>query len=257
MNYGLYLGAAGVLTNMHRQDVLTNNLANTETVGFKPDQVYTRQRLPERLESGAMIDPQGMLERLGGGPALVPTRLDLTQGGLTVTNNDLDVAVEGEGFLVVSGGSGGGPESVRLTRDGRLSLTADGRLVAASSGMPVLNTNNQSILLDRSTQVEIRPNGDVVQNGVIQATIQLATPRDPADLEKAGQNVLRSRSGGPIARHPAGGRIRQGHLEESGARPTSKSCNTTTASWSRRSTRWAGWRKPPVPGRPTDGHPRP
>src|SRR5262245_52880288 len=59
MNYGLYLSASGALTSLHRQDVLANNLANINTVGFKPDMVTTRARLAERLESpGAPIDPQ-------------------------------------------------------------------------------------------------------------------------------------------------------------------------------------------------------
>ena len=53
MNYGLYLSASGVLTSLHKQDVTTNTLAHVKTVGFKADTVYTRQRLPARLESPA------------------------------------------------------------------------------------------------------------------------------------------------------------------------------------------------------------
>ena len=49
MNYGLYLSAAGTLSNMFRQDVIANNLANLNTVGFKPDMVYNRQRLHSAL----------------------------------------------------------------------------------------------------------------------------------------------------------------------------------------------------------------
>ena len=59
MNYGLYLSAAGTLSSMFRQDVIANNLANLNTVGFKPDMVYNRQRLPERLESAAPVHPNG------------------------------------------------------------------------------------------------------------------------------------------------------------------------------------------------------
>ena len=52
MNYGLYLSASGVLTSMHRQDVIANNLANVATVGFKPDDVTLMARQPERIENG-------------------------------------------------------------------------------------------------------------------------------------------------------------------------------------------------------------
>ena len=71
MNYGLYLAASGALSNMYRQDVITNNLVNVETTGFKPDMVTARQRLPHRLVSHGPADPQLMLERLGHKIAVV------------------------------------------------------------------------------------------------------------------------------------------------------------------------------------------
>jgi flagellar basal-body rod protein FlgG len=215
MNYGLYLAASGVLTNIHRQEVITNNLANATTTGFKPDLVYARQRLPERLESGAATDAKLLLEQLGGGTALMPTRLDLSQGSLTETSNDLDVAIEGEGYLVVRSG----PGDIRLTRDGRLSLNAKGELVMTATGMQVLNTADQPIRLDRSEKIGIRSNGDVVQGGRVQTAIQFAVPQEPGDIIKAGDNVFRHRSGGQIARRPAGGRMLQGHLEGSAVDP--------------------------------------
>jgi len=219
MNYGLYLAASGALTSIHRQEVITNNLANATTAGFKPDLVYARQRLPERLESGAATDPQELLERLGGGTALMPTVLDLSQGAVTETSNKLDVAIEGEGFLVVRTGRGSDPGDIRLTRDGRLSINAGGELVMTATGMRVLNTADQPIRLDRTGPVEIRPNGDVAQGGRVQATIQLAAPQAPGDIVKAGDNVFRHRSGGQIARRPAGGRLLQGHMEASAVDP--------------------------------------
>jgi flagellar basal-body rod protein FlgG len=219
MNYGLYLAASGVLTNMHRQEVITNNLANASTAGFKPDLVFARQRLPERLESGAATDPKWLLEQLGGGVSLMPTRLDLSQGSLTESSNDLDVAIEGEGFLVVRSGVGADPRDIRLTRDGRLSINAKGELVMTATGMRVLNTADQPIRLDRSGRVEIRSNGDVAQGGRVQATIQLAAPRDLGEIVKAGENVFRHRSAGQIARRPAAGRLLQGHLESSAVDP--------------------------------------
>src|SRR5690606_13067862 len=75
MDYGLYLSAAGVLTNMHRTDVHANNLANVATTGFKPDFAVIRQRLPERLEDNiADVPAHELLERLGGGVLVDPTR---------------------------------------------------------------------------------------------------------------------------------------------------------------------------------------
>ena len=62
MNYGLYLSANGALTSMYRQDVVANNLANLQTVGFKPDMVATRQRLPQRLEDPSAMADGGKAE---------------------------------------------------------------------------------------------------------------------------------------------------------------------------------------------------
>ena len=67
MNYGLYLSATGALSSMHRQDVLAHNLANVNTIGFKPDQVDARQRRPERLEhlpAGVHADGRELLDHV-------------------------------------------------------------------------------------------------------------------------------------------------------------------------------------------------
>ncbi|MHC4416526.1 MAG: flagellar hook-basal body protein [Planctomycetota bacterium] len=214
MNYGLYLSATGVLTNMHRQDVIANNIANVNTVGFKPDAVHIRQRLPERLEARAPTDPHRLLETLGGGHLINPTRITLRQGELIKTGNDLDLAIEGEGFLAVRG-PGGGPDPVQLTRDGRLALNAQGELIMVTTGLRVLDVNDQPIRLDRARAVNINSNGDVLQDGRIRATIQITAPRDTDRLEKTGHNLLRIDAAGPSDRRPAGGRLLQGHVESS------------------------------------------
>jgi flagellar basal body rod protein FlgG len=221
MNYGLYLAASGAISGMDRQEVLTNNLVNSTTVGFKPDLVFARQRLPERLASASAADPKLLLEKLGGGPALMPTRMDLRQGPLEMTGNELDVAIEGAGYLVVQSRTGGGPQDVRLTRDGRLTITERGELVMAATGKRVLDTRNHPIVLDRDRPVDISGNGDVWQEGTRMGTIQLAAPKDVTRLVKDGDNLLRDDSGGSIARRPAEGRLQQRYLESSAVEPIS------------------------------------
>ncbi len=217
MNYGMYLAATGVLTSMYRQDVLANNLANVNTVAFKPDVVYTRLRLPERLESGG-ADPQQLLERLGGGHLLSPTRLNLTQGSLTDTGNDLDLAIDGEGFFVARS-TGTGNEQLRLTRDGRFTLNSAGELVMAGTGMKLLDIENQPIRLDRTATIQVRSNGELVQNGKVRATLRIATATDQDQLSKLGNNVLTVNSTDPQALRPADGRLLQRRLEASAVDP--------------------------------------
>jgi len=222
MNYGLYLSASGALNSLYRQDVLSNNLANLNTVGFKPDLPVTRQRLPERLEdSGADADPQWLLERMGGGLLGDPTRVLLTQGDLVQSDNPLDVAVDGDGFFVVSNGKGGanGDDGLRLTRDGRFTRNAAGELVMATTGMPVMDTTNRPIRLDSDAPITIDADGTLRQGGAIQAQIRLANVADSTELTKEGANLFRPTSPASLAPAPGSSRVLQGYTEASDVDP--------------------------------------
>ena len=216
MNYGLYLSAAGALTSLHRQDVMANNLANINTVGFKADMVHFRARLAERTESGdlsSIVDPQKMLEQLGGGTFAEPSYISQRQGDLTQTHNDLDVALDGRGYFVARKTGVGGTTDVRLTRDGRFTRAANGELIMATTGLPVLDINDQPIHLDGTGPVRIDAAGTVHQNNQPVAQLQIAGVSDPALLRKEGANLLKLNG----ARRQAGQALaRQGFVESSG-----------------------------------------
>lgn len=218
MNYGLHLSAGGALTSMHKQDVHANNLANINTVGFKPDIALTRDRMPERLEGpGLTADAKRMLENLGGGHLLERSRINLKQGNLEQSGNDLDIAINGEGFLVIRDGQGA--DSQRLTRDGRMSLAADGTLVMTATGKPVLDTDNLPIRLERNRDVQIDETGTISQDGQALATLQLVQPGDPKRLEKVGDSLMKVDPQAPTPLNPATGVVVQGHVESSGVDP--------------------------------------
>src|SRR5271169_4235331 len=102
MLYGLYLSATGVITSAYRQDVLANNLANSDTVGFKRDMASFYQRPPageENPVAGGVGN--AMLNRIGGGTFAMPTRMDTTQGDLEPTNNNLDLGIMGPAYFTV------------------------------------------------------------------------------------------------------------------------------------------------------------
>ena len=214
MNYGLYLSASGVLNHLHRQDVLANNLANVETVGFKPDLVFNRARLPERLASGATTDPKLMLEQLGGG--LVPERTYTSrkQGTLQHTGNPLDTALVGDGFFTVTGDDG----VTRLTRDGRFTRSAAGELVMSGNGLRVLDDRGRPIQLAAGGTVQIDPAGRVVQGGREIARIQLVEAR-PDELTKTGENLFRYTEADATPRPADGVRVEQHHVEGSAVDP--------------------------------------
>src|SRR5262245_29805113 len=102
MIYGLYLSATGVLTNSYRQDVIANNLANAETVGFKKDLALFKERLTEAQQQRLAPNSINLgMEPIGGGVLASPTLVDSTQGELEPTGSPLDVAIEGEGYFMV------------------------------------------------------------------------------------------------------------------------------------------------------------
>lgn len=220
MIYGMYLSASASLTQMARQDVAANNLANVDTVGFKPDSFTIRQRAAARQEDGLYhLSSNAMLERLGGGVMPQPTRVDTTPSALRETGDDLDIALEGPGFFGVRYGDG--PDSLRLTRDGRMTLNAQGTLVRSTDGSPMLGAGGGPIQLDPTLPIAIDPDGTIRQAGEPVAQLMVVNAPNSA-LLKAGDNLLRLDGGADAAQQlltPARGSVRQHFVETSGVDP--------------------------------------
>lgn len=193
MLYGLYLSASGVVANSHRQDVISNNLANSETTGFKRDLAMFYQRRTEAETRGLATgggasnrhtDP--LLENIGGGIFASPTLVDAAQGGLEQTGNPLDVAIEGKGFFTVSDGT-----NTRLTRDGHFNLDREGNLILATSrAYRILDDQGQPIRLDPTHQTLIGEDGTIQQNGQTVAKIGMFDVPDARQLKKIGGQLL-------------------------------------------------------------------
>lgn len=215
MNYGSQISLSGVLTALHRQDVAANNLANLNTVGFKPQLALTRQRDGVRAEDGAHSLPSdALIERLGAGVLLEPSMTTYKQGTLNSTGNDLDVAIEGDGFLLVRDASDGSSDRVRMTRDGRLARNAEGLLVQATTGLPVLDKQNRVIELGEGT-VTISEDGKITQDGESVATLGFYDVPDRAALRRQGEGLYLADASSVAGREQATGRLRQRMLESS------------------------------------------
>ena len=220
MNYGLYLSASGVLTNLYRQDVFANNLANVQTVGFKPDVPAIRQRHPESVEDGLGRDvSKRLLDRLGGGALAGPQRINFGAGPLQQTSNQLDVALEDEhSFFVVRSKD---PDTqrpvVRLTRDGRFTVSPERQLVT-QSGLKVLDPSDQPIVIGRDGEVRIDNAGRVRQGDQVIGQIQVAQVADPGVLRKRGGNLFAFEGPDPrqVLTRPS---VRPAHIEASGVDP--------------------------------------
>lgn len=190
MNYGLYLSAAGMMTNLHRQDVIANNLANANTTGFKEDLMAFQERAPEVIEDDLSFDlRQPLLDRIGGGVFVLDSRKDLEQGPLQETGNPFDIAIEGDGYFKVRKNTPNGTVD-RLTRDGRMTLGGDGVLRQAAGSQMILDDQNQPIQLNSRLPISVDRDGNVMQDGDVVATLAVVRADDPSKLKAEGYGLF-------------------------------------------------------------------
>ncbi len=212
MIYGLYLSAGGLQVNEYRQDLLANNIANAGTTGFKRQLSIVSERMTEARENGPPSAQHQLFDRLTGGSGVRPTYTDFAQGSLEITDNPLDVAIVGEGFLrVIADGA------ERYTRDGRLTIDATGRLMT-SGGHLVPGENGKPITIDlrNPTAPRIGSDGTVTQGDARLGRIGLVAFRDPAALTPSGKNLYQAHGQAP---QPADVSLRVGAIEASNVDP--------------------------------------
>jgi len=212
MSYGLYLSAEGAYAQSERLEVISNNLANADTVGFKRQLAMLQSRYAEAVEEGLQPPGTGGIEDLGGGVRLRETQTDFSSGPLRRTGVPSDVAITGEGFFTVEKG-----EETFLTRAGNFRLTAQGQLVT-QQGYPVLSDLGVPVyVLEQNGPWQISEEGVVVQRGLTQR-LGLVRPGSADDLLRVGENLFR-----PLDETeplPAEDRhVVAGHLEDSGVKP--------------------------------------
>lgn len=222
MNKAMWVAMTGLEAQQTRMSVISNNLANVNTMGFKRDRavfedlLYQTVRQPGAQSSQDTQLPSGMM--LGTGVRTVATEKLHTQGNIVQTNNSLDVAVQGRGFLQVLMPDG----SLGYTRDGALQIDSTGQLVTASGYQvqPAITIpdNAQSVTIgsDGTISVQIQGQASPTQLG----TLQLADFINPAGLQPIGQNLFleTASSGSPSTGNPGLnglGTVVQGALETS------------------------------------------
>ena len=223
----LQIAATGMSAQQTRVDVISNNLANMSTTGYNPrraefaDLQYQQAVRPGTLTAtnGAMV-PAGVQLGLGVRPAAVTVMLG--QGTLSQTNGDLDVAIDGLGYLEVTMPSG----ISAYTRDGSLKRSAEGQVVT-SDGYPLvpditIPEDARSIAINANGEVFAYFNDRVAPESLGQIT--LANFVNEKGLEAIGSNLFleSSASGAPQVATPGEeglGTIRAGYLEESAVDP--------------------------------------
>jgi flagellar basal-body rod protein FlgG len=214
MIYGLYLSATGIAANSYKQDVIANNLANSETAGFKRDMAGFKQRLTAAQEGRAVGTwSDSVLEGLGGGMFAMPNQIDFSAGGMQETGSPLDVAISGQGFFAVRENG-----QTMLTRDGRFTVNRQGTLVL-SGGQTVLDAAGQPITVSPDAPVSIDTEGEISQNGQPVARLGLVDVEDKSTLKKAGGNLL---DPGDSLLRPVPATVRSDFIEQSNVDPATE-----------------------------------
>lgn len=198
----LYIASTGMLAQRKKMNIVTNNIINIDTTGYKKDTLITRSfqdLMIERL-NGSVIGPQNTGVHVDD----VVTSFD--QGDLEQTGRLSDLALEGEGFFVVNTADG-----LRYTRDGAFAVSSEGYLVNADGNY--VQGNNGRIYVGSST-FAVNEQGSVIVNGTAVDRLRIVTFADLTGLEKVGSNMFAAGSAG--APQPAADcKVRQGYLEGS------------------------------------------
>jgi flagellar basal-body rod protein FlgG len=203
---GLYTSAAGMLAGLKRQEAITHNLANMQTVGYKSDRAiltdFPSLLLKRIYEQN--IGPE--VGRVGTGVTLSTLTTDFSDGPLRLTDHPFDLALVGDGFFQVQS-----TEGIRYTRDGRFHRSVDGLLVTAD-GLPVLG-NNGAINLPQG-QLNITPKGELFIDENYIDQLNLVYFDNPTDLVKDGQTNFLSRGANPQPLPLEQANVYQGYLEQ-------------------------------------------
>ncbi|MBN2441365.1 MAG: flagellar basal-body rod protein FlgF [Spirochaetales bacterium] len=244
---GLYTGASGMIAQMHRLDALSNNLANVDLNGYKRDTAVHKafpELLLRRMTDDGMynfpfgsVDTTPIIGKLGTGVELNEVYTVFTQGPLKQTDNDFDIALEGEGFLTTQT-----PNGERYTRNGSFLLNNDGYMVT-KNGDFVLGENGPIKLKKNNFMID--QDGAIYQNATFAGekerlvsleenewenlekidTLKITGFKRPRYLKKEGNSFWRATedSGSATIIEPGSRpKVRQGFLEGANVNPVTE-----------------------------------
>ena len=222
MNAALWAAKTGLDAQQTEMAVISNNLANVNTTGFKQDRavfedlLYQNQTQAGADTSQTTQSPSGM--SIGTGVQVVATEKDYSQGSITQTGNPLNVAVQGQGFFQIQMPDG----TIAYTRDGDFQTNAQGQVVTSSGYLVqpgiTIPQGAQSVTIGGDGTVSVTLAGQSAPTQIGQ--IQLANFINPPGLQPIGQNLLvqSAASGSPQTGSPGTnglGSLSQGKLESS------------------------------------------
>lgn len=211
----LYTAYTGMINEQYRMDIITNNMANADTCGYKQEGV-TNQSFDSMLAVKIHDESECYLDRSLGnislGVKMGEVYTDFTPGSIRETGNTYDLAISGDGFFRMRVTDRNGNDSIKYTRAGEFQITSDGYVVDADGNHLQGDSGDIQVSMD-SVNVMINEAGEIYEDGALTGRITLTDFEDYNYLSKFG-NTMYTAVDGATEREATGG-IEQGWTEQS------------------------------------------
>ena len=224
----LYTGYTGMYNEQNRLDIISNNIANAATTGYKQESVTSQafdQMLAIKVRDGSDAYINRPIGRMSLGVKLGEVYTDYEQGSLRQTSGTYDMAISGGGFFQMRIPSQSGESVIKYTRDGNFNMTSEGFIVDRD-GNHLQGLSGDLKVDPAAAEVTITKEGFVQVDGQITDRISLVDFEDYDYLEKYGDNMYQVVEGATIKEANAG--IEQGYLEQSNVNVVSEMVDMIT-----------------------------
>lgn len=227
---GINTAASGMIAQQMNIDVISNNLANINTPGFKELIPVFKNISDEMLKEKNKDNLTGENKPIGtlsAGSIIDATIIDLKQGSLRKTDNKLDFALEGNGFFVVGTNNG-----ECYTRNGSFTLKEDGTLVT-KDGFPVLDEQGSAIKINAEKtgmdKINVSEDGTIMLKKETVGKLKLVEFNNPTDIIQAGNSIYKTANSEIKPKPALNTKTEQGYIETSNSNVIETMINTITA----------------------------
>ena len=229
---GLYTSYTGMLNEQYRMDIMSNSLANVNTVGFKKEgstsQAYADVMAVKIKDWTETPNTTKKLGNMSLGVKIGETYTDFSQGSFRTTENTYDLAIGGKGFFNIEFTNKAGETSTKYTRDGGFTITKDGYLVT-KDGDYVLGENGRIQLSTTAGATVFDRAGNIYQDDRLVASLKITDFEDTNYLTHYGETMWDAMEGA-VEKEPENTEIFQGFLEMSNASVVKEMVNMITIS---------------------------
>jgi flagellar basal-body rod protein FlgF len=199
---GMLESSRGCVKEEVRMDIISNNLANSMSIGFKKDRISFQQLLEQNTQNDtAKVSAEG----LKPDNCLVSIDVDMSEGDMQQTGNELDLAISGEGFFKINT-----PDGVRYTRKGNFTLDSTGNLMTQDGYNVMGKGGNINI---SGTNIAIGDQGTISVDGTVTDQLDIVDFADRQSLVKEDEGMFKNNSDNPETAISTETTVKQGYVE--------------------------------------------